>query len=449
MPYFTDGAAGPNPGAISLDDLPASSGAALSASIDSAWDSNPSVLAHDWWQMRSANQGVRLDNDTAAALIKQAGVKLSVPTDGYTQTALDLLIQRKQTDARLQDILARAPTGFMPTTTRFAAQLATGLADPLNIAAGFIPVVGEARTASMLGRAGESVLARTAARAGIGAAEGTVGVGVLEPFAYGAHQQLQDDYSMVDSLRNVGFGAVLGGTLHVGGGLIADTMRAGPHPAARFGDMSVGDVQLALNFERERATMAPADQARVLETFTPQMRRAVEEHAPGDTVASVPDHSAAAIASRPSPEIRETAMRSAVADLVSGRTPDVDAILQLDRTPAPDGTLPTPSLDAVRATTQRQVAPESLAVGDFFASRAADERLAEAPRSTRQDAADTALTAAMDRVQALHENLVQGGMDPAVSQSMVDSLKPWDAGIADADNLGQAARAAALCGLRA
>lgn len=449
MPYFTDGPVGPNPGAVSLDDLPASAGAAMSAGIDSAWDSNPSVLAHDWWQMRSANQGVRLDNDAAAALIKQAGVKLSVPTDGYTQAALDLLIQRKQDDARREDILARAPTGFIPASTRFTAQLATGLTDPLNIAAGFIPVVGEARAAAMLGRAGESVFARSLARAGIGAAEGAVGVGALEPFAYAAHQQLQDDYTMVDSLRNIGFGALLGGTLHVGGGLAVDALRGGPHPAARFGDMSVDDVQTALNFERERPTMAPEDQARVLETFTPEMRRAVEERAPVDALAPPTDRSAVAIAQGLSPEIRETAMRSAVADLVNGRTPDVDAIVRLDPAPAPDGTPSTPSLDAVRATTERQAAPEGLAVGDFFAARAADERLAEAPRSGRQEAADTALAAAMDRVQALHDNLVQGGMEPATAKSMVDSLQPWDAGIADADNLGQAARAAALCGLRA
>jgi hypothetical protein len=142
-------------------------------------------------------------------------------------------------------------------------------------------------------------------------------------------------------------------------------------------------------------------------------------------------------------------MRSAVADFVNGRTPDVDSILRLDPAPAPDGTPATPSLDAVRATTQRQAAPESLAVGDFFASRAADELLAAAPRTARQEAADTALAAATERVQSLRQNLEQGGMDPAHTQSMVDSLRPWDAGITDATNLGQAARAAALCGLRA
>lgn len=449
MPYYTDGAAGPNPGAISLDDLPASAGAALSAGVDSAWDSNPSVLAHDWWQMRSANQGVRLDNETASALIKQAGVKLSVPTDGYTQAALDLLIQRKQDDARREDILARAPTGFIPSSTRFTAQLATGLADPLNIAAGFIPVVGEARVASMLGRAGESIIARSAARAGIGAAEGAVGVGVLEPFAYGAHQQLQDDYTMVDSLRNIGFGALLGGTLHVGGGLAVDALRGGPHPAARFGDMSVDDVQSALNFERERASMPPEDQARVLESFTPEMRRAVEERPPAEALGAPTERSAVAIAQGLSPEIRETAMRSAVADFVSGRDPDVDDIVRLDPAPAPDGTPSTPSLDAVRATTERQAAPEGLAVGDFFAARAADDRLAEAPRTARQEAADAALATATERVQSLRQNLEQGGMAPEHTQSMIDSLSPWDAGITDATNLGEAARAAALCGLRA
>ncbi len=612
MPYFTGGPAGPNPSAISLDDLPSSSSSALSAGVESAWDSNPSVLAHDWWTLRSANDGPRLDNATAQSAIQQSGVKLTLPEDGYTRAALDLLIQRKQDEARRQDILARAPTGFVPTTTRFAAQLATGLTDPLNIAASFIPVVGEARVASLLARAGDSLLARSAVRFGVGAAEGAVGIGAIEPFAYAAHQQLQDDYSMTDSLSNVAFGAAMGGTLHSVGGAFGDALRGGPHPAARFAGMSVDDIQTALNFERARATMPPEDQARVLQTFTPEMRRAVgapdvapvepndlsgsagdEGGAPAATPRTfTPDVggdfrnplSAEGIASRIDPALHATAVRAAVADFAQGRTPDVSDLVHMDPEAVPAATgpaidaavaqlqaqraellgeagnlaqrgvirqtrqqlkehlsqapdtsdealrgrakeiqaggrgsykaalsaarkeldqrvadheatasrlqgiidsnaraqqavqalheidqriddlirsrplidVPPTTLADVHATAMRQAQPERISVGDFFAARAEEQRLKSAASDDRPSApgdggtpADSDLARATDALQATAKNLEQGGMAPSAVQAVLDGLKPYDDAIADSKNLGNALRAAALCGLRA
>lgn len=450
MPYFTGGAVGPNADAVTLDDFPSSAGLALGTAAGEAWDSNPTSLAADWFRFRSANRGDRLAKADAEAQVKQAGVKLTIPDDGYTPEALDILIRRKHEEARRQDIMARAPTGIVPTTTRFAAQLLASVVDPLNVASAFIPVVGQARYVSMLANAGEGLLARSGVRALVGAAEGAAGAALLEPLAYGVHQQLQDDYHMSDSLLNVAFGAAFGSVLHAGAGAVGDAMRGGAHPAARYAGMSVEDVRTALDFERERPKMYPADAARALETYSPEVRRALGAgdvaapvHVPGEPLDL--RQSAAEVHARMSPEMQETAMRAAVADLVNGRTPDVQHIVGMDPASERAGS----SLDAVRALTERQAQPEAAQLADFFAARQAEQRIAETPATSAPVEAATAdLADATERLQSIRQNLELGGHSPEKLQAAVDGLKPFDDAVNDAKAMGEAVRAAALCGVR-
>lgn len=458
MPYYTGGPIGPNPDQVTLDDFKSSGLLSFKTAVEDAWDSNPTNLAIDWLKFQGANRGDRLDKATSEQAVKQAGVKLAVPDSGYTAAALDILINRKQDETRRADIMARAPTGIVPTSTRFAAQLLTGLTDPLNIAAAFIPVVGEARYASMLANAGDGILARSAVRAGVGAAEGAVGVAALEPFAYGAHQQLQDDYKMTDSLMNVAFGAALGGTLHVGAGAIGDVLRGGAHPATRFQDLSVNDVQTVMNFERQRAELPAADHARALESFSPEMRRAIDANIPTEappvhTAADAPPLerspiSAAALHDSMSPEIKAAAMRSAVADMLQGRMPNVEHIVGMDPVAVGAGKAAA-TIDDVRATAERQARPESVSIADFFSSKAADQRLTDAPKSEPMVAAEADLAKAGERLESVRKNLEQSGMAPEKLQAALDEMKPFDEARNDAKALGDAARAAALCGVRA
>ena len=81
----------------------------------------------------------------------------------------------------------------------------------------FIPIVGQARFASMVARAG-----LTQARFGKGAIEGLVGIAAVEPLVYTAATREQSDYGLVDSLIAVTFGGILGGGLHVGIGKLKD-----------------------------------------------------------------------------------------------------------------------------------------------------------------------------------------------------------------------------------
>lgn len=139
-------------------------------------------------------------------------------------TAEELYRLKRDELARL-DVMRRAQVGVTGELAGFAAGLAVSALDPLNLASAFVPVVGPARYALWLERAGTAG-GRAAVRAGVGAAEGAAGAVLLEPLVYGVAKAEQADYGAVDSLLNLAFGTALGGGLHVAGGAVADRLAA-------------------------------------------------------------------------------------------------------------------------------------------------------------------------------------------------------------------------------
>lgn len=139
------------------------------------------------------------------------------------QEVVDLLLERKQAERKRQDIISKGPSGFLPGSAKLFTAFATSATDPINLAVAFIPIVGQARFASMVARAGGTARgAFTRARFKKGAIEGTVGTAAIEPIVYGVAQSEQADYGIVDSFIAIGFGTVLGGGLHVGVGKLKD-----------------------------------------------------------------------------------------------------------------------------------------------------------------------------------------------------------------------------------
>lgn len=131
-----------------------------------------------------------------------------------------------------QETIRRSTAGIGANLT---AGILGSVVDPLNIAVSFIPVVGEARFATIAGRVGT-----TAARGIKGAVEGTFGAAAVEPIVYSGAQFEQADYTAYDSLMNLTFGSVMGGGLHIGAGYIGDRWagRAQASPVAqRFDDL--------------------------------------------------------------------------------------------------------------------------------------------------------------------------------------------------------------------
>lgn len=170
----------------------------------------------------------RLSTDEAKEQIKQTGLPLSVPEASYTQKALDIIIERKQSELLRKDQMDRAK-GIVPAVGQFTAMLAAQVVDPINVAASFVPVVGPARYTAMMAKA-TTAGARALTRLKVGAVEGVAGAAIVEPFVYRATQREQADYTMYDSMLNIGLGAVMGAGLHAGFGAVGDLIRKGVRP---------------------------------------------------------------------------------------------------------------------------------------------------------------------------------------------------------------------------
>jgi len=166
----------------------------------------------------------------ADATLKQYGVKsIDIPDEGVTKTYLDNVVSNRKDTLAKQQIAAAAPSGFVATPLNVMANLAGAMADPGNLALGLVPFAGEARAATLLGRAGERFLQ--------GAAMGGIQTGVTLPTTALASAAEGDDFTLGNAMENIFYGTVGGGLLHAGGGVIADLVRG--RRAASFGESSL------------------------------------------------------------------------------------------------------------------------------------------------------------------------------------------------------------------
>ncbi|WP_354132746.1 hypothetical protein [Bradyrhizobium sp. RT9a] len=192
----------------------------------------------------------RMDIIEANDRVKKAGLDkhLTLPDQPDIPPAqLEIMMRNAQARAEREATIERGPQGFIPSALQVGTSFLVGAADPINVASAFIPIMGELRYGKVLAAAGDSLTARLATRAAVGAGQGAVGQAALEPLDWWAHTQEGRDFGMSDVLHNVMFGAALGGGLHAGGGFISDAYRGakgrelypfGPNePLARVPDM--------------------------------------------------------------------------------------------------------------------------------------------------------------------------------------------------------------------
>nr|VFK12022.1 MAG: hypothetical protein BECKLPF1236B_GA0070989_10293 [Candidatus Kentron sp. LPFa] len=158
-----------------------------------------------------------------------------------TEPYAALVHDARKEEARRRDILRRGPGGFWGGATRLSGALTGALLDPVNLTMMFMPVVREARYARMMAGMGKP-LARTTR----GAAEGATFMALTEPLVLRAAELEQADYTALDSLQNIAFGAAFGGALRAGGGALLDAGRAiaprlrGQHFRAAVQDVAEG-----------------------------------------------------------------------------------------------------------------------------------------------------------------------------------------------------------------
>jgi len=192
------------------------------------WNFNPVMSLLNYSDLYNSRQRSKFNKDVQVdreELNKEyAKIGLYFEQDEY-QSVVDIMVREKNQERARQSIMARGPKGswnplnggFYVGAAKFGTGLATSFLDPINIAASFIPVYGQARFAKRVAQVGF-----TRARARRGAIEGAVGATLVEPIVFGVAKSLQADYDIYDSFLNVTFGTILGSGLHVGAGKLKD-----------------------------------------------------------------------------------------------------------------------------------------------------------------------------------------------------------------------------------
>jgi len=186
------------------------------ANIASSWDFNPTSSLFRLADKESAymESNVYLNKDE---LNKQyAGMGLYFEQD-TREGVVDYLVKRKEIEQQRSSVMARGPQNTYGTL--FLASMATNFLDPINVGSAFIPIIGEARFASMVARSGKNV-----ARLQRGFVEGLAGNALVEPIVYGVAKSEQADYDKYDAFFNVAVGGVIGSTLHASFGKIGDVI---------------------------------------------------------------------------------------------------------------------------------------------------------------------------------------------------------------------------------
>ena len=222
---------------FSLQDFEPSFGAKMGAAVDEAWLESYGPTLTDW--LRSRDDGSpKLSAQDAASRIKSSGLRVNLtPKDGeYSSRQLDVILERQRELTKAKDVRERTPWD-LGSPLRGLAMFGAGIADPINLATAFFPttrlataffpstrVVGGMRGV-LAATESASAVTRFGARAAVGAADAGIVTAALEPFYYGMRQSLGDDYTAVDSMANIAFGAAFGGGIHSIGGVGVDMFR--------------------------------------------------------------------------------------------------------------------------------------------------------------------------------------------------------------------------------
>ena len=257
-------------------------GETLSAVAADNWNFNPLSSIGTYWDMESArSQALEEEQNRVSRDIlneEYSDLGLFFKEDEF-QSVVDIMVEEKKAERQRQSIIQRGSKGFTVGVAKFATGLAVSLFDPINVAASFIPVFGQARFAGLVAKQGF-----TKARLARGVAEGAVGAAVVEPIVYGVAQKVQADYGLADSLLNITFGTILGGGLHVGAGKLKD-LRTAAKFKERMKKAGTPDEQLNLykEYYPENSRVM-----RDLEMTNPQTRKLLLEKSLNDLLLEKP-----------------------------------------------------------------------------------------------------------------------------------------------------------------
>ncbi|MDZ2011118.1 hypothetical protein [Klebsiella quasipneumoniae] len=204
-----------------IGNAPSGLGESLAATFEQGFDEGPFNSAlrlnRAYGQLNDPDSPV-ISKTEADATLKQYGVKsINIPDEGVTKTYLDNVVSARKDALAKQQIAAAAPSGFLATPLNVLANFGGAMADPGNLALALVPFAGEARAATLLGRAGERFLQ--------GSLMGGAQTAISLPSTVMAQAAEGEDYTLGNAMENLFYGTVGGGLLHAGGGVIADIVR--------------------------------------------------------------------------------------------------------------------------------------------------------------------------------------------------------------------------------
>jgi hypothetical protein len=289
-----------------------------------------------------------INQSDAKLLLKQEGLTEKDVHLGDQEThklpVLKMQIDEAHTRRDRQAAIERGPQGFFPGALGLVTSLGVGMIDPVNVAAFSIPVIGEARMGKILASAGDSILARGAARFGQGAAQGAVGTAALQPADWWLHTRDGEDYTMAQAMESVVMGAGMGGAFHAIPGGVGDVL------ARRRGLPLAGSPQDLLLRGLMTGTHVRADQLAeegvplhevpgIVPGISPEAAIAEPARSNEDIeglihqveaqlLPAAPVHPADALADLP-PAAREDAVHAAMADIISGRPTQAAEMLNI------------------------------------------------------------------------------------------------------------------------
>lgn len=263
---------------LTLEDYSTGIGESLSETANQTWIENPTSAISRLLELNQATgtyePGVVGDykpekailgwntKDKAERKAKDAGVDLKFSDVGVSQEKLDILIERKREEVKRKAVIGMGPQGVLPGAAKIGTALAVSIADPLNVASAFIPVVSQANAVRLSAKLG-----KTGGRLATGAIEGAVGAAIIEPVVYAAMTAEQADYDLYDSYMNIVFGAAIGGGLHAGLGAIGDAI--GRAPAQTKSDLLQSATGQALDNKPIDVSVVARESGASLATKTP------------------------------------------------------------------------------------------------------------------------------------------------------------------------------------
>ena len=189
---------------------------------DDAGPTNTPQRMFDRLAQRPIREPDVISEDQQTELIKEQKLeKHLTPVEGETEEGLALRVKWKKEELLRKSILANSDGDVSTMFAQFGVGLFASMLDPLNVAVGFVPVIGVARYSQMLARQA-AWAGRLGVRARVGAFEGAVGTAMIEPLVLAATEATQYDYDLYDSFANLAGGPVLGGGMHGFIGAIGD-----------------------------------------------------------------------------------------------------------------------------------------------------------------------------------------------------------------------------------